>query len=585
MMIKNIPGDQRTMKNFNVNLHRKSGDAVRPRRGVALLVVLLIVMAVAILSMGFLTRSDVELACGRNMVLRTQTDYLAESALEHARGLILNPQDVDSEYWTGADNQQLVDGSGYFYDVNVLRLGRCDYLMTCEGYRESNGEKVGSSRLKAQLRLDPCIALWAENHTVVWPRMTVDGDVYCSGALTNSGIINGDAFVSTLNGTVTGKRKAIEDISLQWPQTTVADFTSRYAVQAIGSTLSGVTLGPYDPVRVCYHGIGDVELVGNVQVTGMLAVGGNLTIRAGANIVRAAKNLPALLVTGNLIIEDASAIHIEGLALVEGQVQVSAGVTDVNATGGLFTRGGIFETTADSSDNGNTGVVYNGPAWRPSGGQIDGALEFDGVDDYIRTPDDPTKLQLSADYTLAVWIKADPAQTDWAGIFARCDSTGSVTHWALQFDNLNPRKLVLQHPGSTWDTGIRLSDIAGAWHHVRIVRQAAVMFSYLDGNEVRSNNWNDNPGAGQGYLNIGIDQGNTYKGLIDDLRVYDTAPEVGQIYPAGVPIGHWKLDEQPGGTIEINAAPLKTAIVTWPAGSPENWAAAAGAFFRSIERN
>ena len=59
------------------------------RQGAALLVVLFIVMVITILSLGFLSRSDVELACGQNMILRTQMDYLAESGLEHARGLSL----------------------------------------------------------------------------------------------------------------------------------------------------------------------------------------------------------------------------------------------------------------------------------------------------------------------------------------------------------------------------------------------------------------------------------------------------------------------------------------------------------------
>ena len=93
-------------------------------RGSALLVVLLIVMAATILSLGFLSRSDVELACGQNMTLRTQMDYLAESGLEHARGLILNPQDVETEYWAGAVRQQLVAGSDDYYDINLRCLPR-----------------------------------------------------------------------------------------------------------------------------------------------------------------------------------------------------------------------------------------------------------------------------------------------------------------------------------------------------------------------------------------------------------------------------------------------------------------------------
>ena len=57
------------------------------QKGTALLVVLFIVMAITILSLGFLSRSDVELACGENMILKTKMDYLAESGLEHAKDL------------------------------------------------------------------------------------------------------------------------------------------------------------------------------------------------------------------------------------------------------------------------------------------------------------------------------------------------------------------------------------------------------------------------------------------------------------------------------------------------------------------
>jgi type II secretory pathway component PulK len=90
------------------------------RSGTVLLVVLFIVFTVTVASLGFLWQSDVELACGQNMVLKSQMDYLAESGLEHAKGLLLNPQDVSSEYWTGEAGQQLADGNDY-YDVAVSR--------------------------------------------------------------------------------------------------------------------------------------------------------------------------------------------------------------------------------------------------------------------------------------------------------------------------------------------------------------------------------------------------------------------------------------------------------------------------------
>ena len=286
-------------------------------KGAALLVVLFIVMTITILSLGFLSRSDVELTCGANMILRTQTDYLAESGLEHARGLILNPQDVSSEYWTGATGQQIVSGDDY-YDVEIVRddsdpTDLCTYIIDCNSYRIRGGERVGRSSLRAELRLDPCITFWSGSSTAVPGSLTVNGDSYCSGTLTNRGAINGDVFVNAFSGNApSGQQKAVGDLSLGWPGVTVADFTSYYSVQTIGDNLSGATFGPYEPVKVCYHGSGDVELAGNVQIEGMLVVDGDLIIRGNGNAITAGKNLPGVFVTGDLKVEGGSELNIDG---------------------------------------------------------------------------------------------------------------------------------------------------------------------------------------------------------------------------------------------------------------------------------
>jgi hypothetical protein len=60
----------------------------RHRRGMAMLTVLFIVFAVAVISMGYLCRSDSALACGQNLCLRNQSDGLAWAGLEHARAVI-----------------------------------------------------------------------------------------------------------------------------------------------------------------------------------------------------------------------------------------------------------------------------------------------------------------------------------------------------------------------------------------------------------------------------------------------------------------------------------------------------------------
>ncbi|MBN2182414.1 MAG: hypothetical protein JW715_10920 [Sedimentisphaerales bacterium] len=571
------------------------------RKGAALLVVLFIVMAITVLSLGFLTRSDVELACGENMVLRAQMDYLAESGLEHARGLILNPQDVSSEYFTGATGLQLTAGSKDYYDLEVIRndsdsTDYCNYIIDCNSYRLKGGEKSGFSGIRAYLRLDPSIVLWTGAKTIISNGTTIYGDVFCDGSIINSGSIDGDVFANSFSGILpAGRRYNTSDLSLNWPELTVEGFTSYYSVDTISSgSISGLTLGSLDPVRVCYRS-GDLELAGNIRIEGMLLVDGDLTIRSVNNTIIAGKNLPALYVTGNLIINKDADLDIEGLAVVNCNVLVN-GDAGLDVLGGMFTENIFTETASDSSGEDNNGLLYNGPRWRTTGGQLDGALEFDGVDDYIQTLDSSNKLQISNDYTLSVWIKPYSFQKDYAGIISRCNTSGETNHWTLQFDSGSSKKLAIYHPdsfvGPKWDTGITLSEVAGAWHHIGIVRQGDLMTSYLDGVPRNTNVWSNVPGNGNGHLNIGSDRtassSHVYKGLIDDVRIYNLALDANDIFPpvdglAGL-IGYWELDES-GNDVTLTAEPSKTAIIIRSSeGSTTKWGQAAGAFYKSIER-
>jgi len=51
-----------------------------------------------------------------------------------------------------------------------------------------------------------------------------------------------------------------------------------------------------------------------------------------------------------------------------------------------------YDNTSDKH-----GTLYGEPLWRPAGGQVDGALEFDSIDDHVGTPFvlDPAKVSFS----------------------------------------------------------------------------------------------------------------------------------------------------------------------------------------------
>ncbi|MHC4300324.1 MAG: hypothetical protein ACYS7Y_23875 [Planctomycetota bacterium] len=348
-----------TSMNANSNMNAGSG--------IALLAVLVIVMAITVLALGFLSRSDVELACGRNMELRMQIDYLAESGLEHAKGLVLNPQDLASEYWTGGSHQQLVAGSSDFYDVVVVRdetdpANRCNYIIDCNAYRLTESGKIAQSNWRATLRVDPCIAFWAGAATTIAGQVTINGDVYCQTDLTNNGTIDGDAFAcGSIAGTnIAGQSTIVPAPPVSWPGLVSGDFGPIYDFGPADYSAEIVDVnvhpaGDFAPdgtnpagIRYCS---GDIEMPGDVNITGMLVVEGQLTISGTNNRIIAAKNYPALLVTGGVLIKDGASLVISGLAQIGQTMTIEAGASnvDVDVTGALFVAGGGIEGTTSGS--------------------------------------------------------------------------------------------------------------------------------------------------------------------------------------------------------------------------------------------
>ena len=585
----------------------KIQNAGRP--GIALLVVLFIVMVITVLSLGYLSRSDVELACGENMILRTQMDYLAESGLEHARGLILNPQDVPSEYWTGGIGQQIAGGNDY-YDICVVRdnsdpTDRCNYVIDCNSYRLRTGEKIGQSTIRAQLRLDPCIALWTGANATLWNSFAVYGDVYCNGNLTNQGTIDGDVFASVLTGSITGQKYAVADLSLAWPSVKVTDFTSRYSY----GSLSGQTFGPYDPPRVCYSS-DNLTLPGNVRIEGMLLVGSvdgsalprNLTIRGTNNVIVAGKNLPALYVTGDLIIEGGASLDVNGLAVVGSRVLMNANTCKLNTLGGLFVQNTFAETASDSSSYSHTLIPYNGPTWRPSGGYRNGAAEFDGVNDKFEDSTAPAYLNGLSSITVSLWVKSNVTYEDRDIFFTRTP-TDSDEELGIRYDRDGAyggavRNIKASIRATSGYTQIESSSNVQttSWQHLAIVWQSGSRLKLYINGSLNMPTYDLGPvygtitGVQKFMLGVGT-KSRYWKGLIDDVRIYNRALDPNDIYPpkdglAGL-LAHWNLDETgiPAVPVTITAAPSKTAVVVWSqTGQRQYWGQAAGAFFRSIQR-
>jgi hypothetical protein len=111
-----------------------------------------------------------------------------------------------------------------------------------------------------------------------------------------------------------------------------------------------------------------------------------------------------------------------------------------NASAGLVGHWKLDEGAGtiahDSSRNENHGTL-DGPIWRPSDGQIGGALEFDGNNDCVEVPDDPS-FDITNEITVTAWINPGDV-IDWRTIVAKYAHTPAWRkdlYWLLHAGNI-----------------------------------------------------------------------------------------------------------------------------------------------------
>ena len=348
---------------------RQYGNS-KQRLGAVLLVVLFVCMVVSVLSMTVIIRANRQMIVSDGDATRLKLDYLAEAGLEHARTLLLHPQDVNTlpnGYWAG-DNELYIEAAAGYYDLTVTqsKLGhtpRCTYDVVCEAYLNLEEKKNGvRSKLEAQVRLDPCVAYWAGGDSSLPPTVTVNGDVYCGGVLTSEGVINGDVFADSFLGTAAGqtltRAKLIDPETGQpfgFPEVTADFFSPVYNDGDFCHT--PLTLGPNDcnnpdafehteanPAGVLYYS-GALTLADNRTISGTLVVDGNVTLQNGVTKIIPSKNeklknrYPALVVNGEVTVGDSAQLDVSGLVLVNRMV-VDPNALNVSITGALFAKSG-----------------------------------------------------------------------------------------------------------------------------------------------------------------------------------------------------------------------------------------------------
>jgi hypothetical protein len=216
---------------------------------------------------------------------------------------------------------------------------------------------------------------------------------------------------------------------------------------------------------------------------------------------------------------------------------VSNGSPAATPPAGLVIALGFDEasgTSAFDNSGGNRNGAISGAA--RAVGKAGGALQFDGVDDFVTVPDSAA-LDLTTGMTLSAWV--NPTDFNgWETIVLKERGLGAMSY-ALYAQDGGVARGGADAPAGVIGTGAADQAIRGtsplalnAWTHIATTYNGATEQIYVNGALVASRPQTGAIAVGNGALRVG---GNTawadefFAGLIDEVRVYNRALSASEI--------------------------------------------------------
>ena len=169
---------------------------------------------------------------------------------------------------------------------------------------------------------------------------------------------------------------------------------------------------------------------------------------------------------------------------------------------------------AYDSEGENDGTLFGEPLWQPEGGMIDGAIELDGIDDYIKTPF--ILNPASGHFSVFAWVKGGlPNQT--------IISQDAGSNW-LSTDPNGCLMTELKGGRGACDLLSEVVITDGDWHRIGLVYDVENRTLYVD-DVIAATDTQYGLESSEGGLYIGagkgLEQGTFFSGMIDDIRIYN----------------------------------------------------------------
>jgi len=162
------------------------------------------------------------------------------------------------------------------------------------------------------------------------------------------------------------------------------------------------------------------------------------------------------------------------------------------------------------------GVLFGDPTWQPDSGMVTGALQFDGIDDYVMT--DNVLNPAAGTFSVVVWVNGGaPGQVVLSQVGGANWLLTDSAEGCLMTELANPGR-----SGRPLQSHTNITD--GNWHRIAFVWDGSHRRLYVDGIVVAEDEQDELGGSQNGlYIGTGknIAVGTFFSGLIDDIRIYD----------------------------------------------------------------
>ena len=225
---------------------------------------------------------------------------------------------------------------------------------------------------------------------------------------------------------------------------------------------------------------------------------------------------------------------------------------------------GSGSVVADSSGSGNNGTVAN-TVWS-AGGKYGGALSFNGSSSLVTIPN-AASLQLTTGMTLEAWVDPSVVNASWRDVIYKGDD-----NYYLEGTSNNGSR---PGAGGTFASSVVFGTSAlsaNSWAFLAVSYDKTTVRLYVNGTQVATLAATANIATSANPLQIGGDSlyGQYFAGLIDNVRVYNTALTAAQIQTdMNTPISTVPDTTPPGkpGTLTATAVSATEVDLGWGAAS------------------